>query len=152
MALVSRESVYIGTSGGELTHLVLLLLLLLLLGEHVRLLGLQVGEGMGVGSSHASRLHATHHRTCLTNGTIGTRDVLHTRRHSRLSWVWAWASHAWVRMRHTLWVHATIVRIARGHHLGASLLWAAASQSREKTWEDVGRAGRWWEDRLAKCR
>lgn len=75
---------------------------------------------MGIGASHAARLHATHHRSCLTDGAIGTGDVLHAWRHSGLSWIWAWASHARMRVRHALWVHATIVRVARGHHLWAS--------------------------------
>ena len=79
--------------------------------------------------THA-RLHA-HHGPCLTDGAIGTRDVLHAGLHSRLSWVWAWAAHAWVRVLHALGVHAAIVWIARCHHLAGSSVRAVASRTRE---------------------
>jgi hypothetical protein len=79
--------------------------------------------------THA-RLHG-HHGSCLADGAIGAGDVLHARRHSRLSWVWAWAAHTRVRMRHALGVHAAIVWIAGCHHLAGSSVRAVASQWRE---------------------
>jgi hypothetical protein len=70
----------------------------------------------------------THHGSCLTDGAIGARDMLHAWRHSVLSWVWAWATHTRVRMLHALRRHAAIVWIAGRHHLASSSVRAVASQ------------------------
>jgi len=51
---------------------------------------------------------------------------MHTWMHL-LAWVRSWTCHG-VAMWHTLWGHARIVWIARGHHLVCSLARAVASQ------------------------
>jgi hypothetical protein len=87
---------------GGLTHMLLLLLLLLL--EHVRLLGLEMGEGMGIGTN--ARLHAPHHGTSLANGSV-------------------WARYSWMHL-HALLHGVTGARTAHHMtlgHLHAGLWW-----------------------------
>jgi hypothetical protein len=106
----------------ELTlHLLLLLLLLLL--EHVRLLGLQVLEGMRIGTD--ARLHARHHRTRLANGSIRPRDAgvhLHALLHGVAG---AWSSHhmALGHLHTRLWR-----KVRRLHHLVRRGLRAASGK------------------------
>lgn len=115
------------------------------------MLGLQMRKSMGIGTSHTPGLHTAHHGSCLADRAIGTGNMLHTRRHSRLPRIRAWASHAWMLVRHALWMHATIVRVARGHHPAGSGVRAVASQSREGRWVGAMRPARAVEGTLADC-
>jgi hypothetical protein len=106
-----------------LLHLLLLLLLLLL--KHVRLLGLQVLEGMRIGTN--ARLHARHHGTGLANRSIRPRDAgvhLHALLHGVAG---TWSSHH-MALRH---LHARLWGKVRGlHHLVCRVLRAASGKPR----------------------
>jgi hypothetical protein len=103
-------------------------MLLLLLREHVRLLRLQMRQRVRVGAH--TRLHA-HHGPSLAHRTIGTRHAwVHALRHL-LAWIGAWTAHG-VDVGHaSLGMHAGVVWIARGHHLGCSAVRATPRGSRE---------------------
>jgi hypothetical protein len=101
-----------------------------LLLKHMRIRGVQMGEGMGVWdgtartSGASARGHATHHGTGLAN--LGPARLRDTRMHllyhsrSRMSGVWMLSGH-WVVARGHAMLHALMGgKRLRHHHCGGS--------------------------------
>jgi hypothetical protein len=102
-------------------------------------------------------LHA-HHRPCLANRSIWSRNTgvhLHSLRHG-LAGIRPRPCHR-VAVGHSLRVHASMIRIARGHHLAARArrvvlrrCWASQRQLSAVSWgSDIAR---WRIDALVQCR